>query len=201
MELSAIRARLSGREATLIRPERTVTAAVLVPLLERDGALHLLFEQRESSIPQGGEICFPGGHAEPGESPAQAARRETAEELLMPESKIELLAPLHILNGHVNREIHSYLGVLHGYAGGAAPAEVARVFTIPLQTLLDTPPKICTGALRLELGEGFPFEAIPGGRDYPFAPMERKFYFYPSPCGAIWGLTAELLFRFLDLLR
>ncbi|MBQ2617853.1 MAG: CoA pyrophosphatase, partial [Oscillospiraceae bacterium] len=66
MDLTELKTRLGGHEAELIRPPRTLLAAVLVPLLERDGALHVLFEQRDAHIMQGGEICFPGGHVEPG---------------------------------------------------------------------------------------------------------------------------------------
>ena len=49
--------------------------------------------------------------------------------------------------------------------------------------------------------EDFPYELIPNGRDYPFRKMARRFYFYETEDGVIWGLTAELLFHFLELLR
>ena len=35
--------------------------AVVLPLLERDGEMHILFEVRSPGISQGGEVCFPGG--------------------------------------------------------------------------------------------------------------------------------------------
>ena len=201
MELKDIRQRLSGHEAELIRPKNIVIASVLVPLVEQGGEMHVLFEKRESHIPQGGEICFPGGHAEGSETPAEAAVRETSEELMMPIENIELLAPLHVLPGRGIKEVHSFLGILHDYKGGADPAEVERVFTLPLSRLLETPPKIYKGRLQVQPGDDFPFDAIPGGKNYPFAYATRKFYFYDSPCGAIWGLTAEMLYNFLELLR
>ncbi|MDQ9788659.1 NUDIX domain-containing protein, partial [Acinetobacter baumannii] len=49
--------------------------AVLVPLVRREGQLCLLFETRAETLVghQPGEVCFPGGRREPGETPAQTA--------------------------------------------------------------------------------------------------------------------------------
>ena len=201
MDLTELKTRLGGHEAELIRPPRTLLASVLVPLLERDGAVHVLFEQRDAHIMQGGEICFPGGHVEPGESPAEAALRETAEELLLPIEQVELVAPLHIMGGRGTREIHSFLGILHDYQGSRDPGEVAGTFTVPLERLLRQPPLTCEGRIVVDPGPDFPYDSIPGGRNYPWVATPRRFYFYPDPHGMIWGLTAELLTCFLDLIR
>lgn len=67
---------------------------MLIPLVEKDGELHLLFEVRAKHMEsQPGEICFPGGHVEQGENPKDAALRETFEELGIPTEKIELIGP------------------------------------------------------------------------------------------------------------
>lgn len=47
--------------------------SVLIPLVEREGKMHVLLEKRAAHISQPGEICFPGGRIEAGEQP-QAAR-------------------------------------------------------------------------------------------------------------------------------
>ena len=198
MELSELRERLSPRQSEPAREPGTVRAAVLIPLLEVDGEVHVLFEQREAHIMQGGEICFPGGHVEPGETPAEAALRETREELLLERDQVELIAPLHILSGHGSREIWSFLGQLKGYRGGMDPTEVARVFTVPLDFFLTVPPQTCDGRVVVEPGADFPYELIPGGRDYPWAAAPRRFYFYHTPGGVVWGLTAELLHHFTE---
>ena len=55
--------------------------AVLCPLVERPDGLHLLFEVRSAALHrQPGEVCFPGGRMEAGETPEQCALRETEEE-------------------------------------------------------------------------------------------------------------------------
>ncbi|NEU34154.1 CoA pyrophosphatase, partial [bacterium LRH843] len=57
--------------------------AVLVPLVQKQDELHVLFEVRAHHLRrQPGEICFPGGKIEPNDStPQDAAVRETTEEL------------------------------------------------------------------------------------------------------------------------
>jgi len=72
-----------------------VSFAVLVPIIEIDGELNLIFEVRSNSITQPGEISFPGGRIEEGESPRKAAIRETSEELLLNKENIEIISELN----------------------------------------------------------------------------------------------------------
>ena len=53
--LEAIRSRITGRKTEEIRPVRRRNA-VLIPLIEEDGELSILFEVRQADIRQGGEI-------------------------------------------------------------------------------------------------------------------------------------------------
>ncbi len=55
--------------------------AIVLPLEWSEKGAHLLVEVRAAGISQGGDPCFPGGRIEPGETPAEAAAREIAEEL------------------------------------------------------------------------------------------------------------------------
>jgi 8-oxo-dGTP pyrophosphatase MutT (NUDIX family) len=61
-----------------------VPAAVLVPLVERDGDLTVLLTQRAATLKDhAGQISFPGGRIEPGRchDPWRAALREAHEEI------------------------------------------------------------------------------------------------------------------------
>lgn len=66
--------------------------SVLVPVVEKDGGLHLLYEKRARHMKrQPGEICFPGGEMEEGENPEECALRETWEEIGIPEQSIKVV--------------------------------------------------------------------------------------------------------------
>ena len=55
--------------------------AVLIPWVKKEDGDALLLEVRSEKVKQPGEVCFPGGRVEPGETTAEAAVRETCEEL------------------------------------------------------------------------------------------------------------------------
>ncbi|HAB62465.1 MAG TPA: CoA pyrophosphatase, partial [Lachnospiraceae bacterium] len=82
------------RQPGIIGEEEFRRYAVLVPLIDIDGITYLLFEKRSSTLRyQPGEICFPGGKHEAGESLQECAVRETVEELLVNQKQIEVIGP------------------------------------------------------------------------------------------------------------
>ena len=197
IQLAEIREMVEGRTAAKLYPSRK-KYAVLIPLLELDGELQVLFEVRQAGIRQGGEICFPGGGIEPDESAEQAARRETIEELLIKPAQVEVLAPMHEMMGPGGVRVFSFLGVLHDYDGSYSGVEVDHIFTVPLSWFARHPAILSqNNRLTLEMGEDFPVELVPGGRDYPFRKIPKQHYFYRTEGGVIWGMTAELLYHAL----
>ena len=74
IEMEKIRSNTAGRETEEVSPVKRENA-VLIPLVDREGELSILFEVRQAGIRQGGEICFPGGMIEKNESPVEAAVR------------------------------------------------------------------------------------------------------------------------------
>lgn len=63
-------------------------------MVEVNGEDALLFEVRSKRLEmQPGEICFPGGRIESGETPETAALRELWEELRVPSRQVTLLGP------------------------------------------------------------------------------------------------------------
>ena len=199
ISLERVRTTVKDRKSEAIRPVRRKNA-VLIPLIEKDGELSILFEVRQTGIRQGGEICFPGGMIEEDETPMEAAVRETAEELVIPAESIEFLAPMHTMSGPGGAQIDSFLGVLHDYKGSYSKAEVDHIFTVPIEWFAQHAPRTSKGAMAVETAEDFPFDFIPGGKDYPWRKIPRTFYFYQTEGGVIWGMTAELLYHCLKVL-
>ena len=59
-----------------IGEEKETSFAVLIPLIKKEDGYHVLFEVRAKHLnKQPGEVCFPGGKVEPGESTYEAAVR------------------------------------------------------------------------------------------------------------------------------
>lgn len=177
--------------------------AINVPLVDVGGETHVLFEVRSNKIlTQPGEICLPGGGVEQGEGYLEAAIRETVEELGIDEKAIEYIAdldyildfPLKIVRPFLTRlRIDTILELQF------EEAEVAELFTVPLNFFRDNKPQeyvVYTGTVP---GEDFPFELIPHGRDYNWGQHKRNVAFYLYENRIIWGLTANIIRRSLEI--
>ncbi|MBQ9156485.1 MAG: NAD(+) diphosphatase [Eubacterium sp.] len=179
-------------------PEKKGTSAVVIPLILKGGEYHILYEQRAMRLArQPGEICFPGGRVETGESPREAAIRETTEELLISADQLELLADLDAQMGPGGAPIWPFAAVLHDYEYTFSREEVARVFTVPLSWFKENPPLRHMTQLVTRPGEDFPYELIPGGRSYPFRRKDHEMVFYQTDEAVIWGVTALITDYFL----
>ena len=124
---------LKKRVPERIGSENIKQFAVMIPLIRKEDGFHILFEVRSSKLAhQPGEICFPGGKQEGGESALETAVRETKEELLLNGENIRVYGALdYVLTGS-NRRIDACLGELLHYQGQYSESEVASVFTVPL---------------------------------------------------------------------
>lgn len=184
-------------------------AAVLVALVARDpalppaqvGNLDLVLEVRASTLAvQPGEVSLPGGSVEPGETPAAAAARECAEELLVEPGQIDLLGPLGTVSGPAGIRLHAFCGLLSGYADTFSKDEVERVFRLPLSWLLEHEPACYEVGIRQDFPEDFPWDRVPGGRSYRWRTARGHIPFYDTD-PVIWGATARVLERFSRVVR
>ena len=180
-------------------------AAVMILLVPGESGPEILFEIRAGHVAQPGEVCFPGGAIEAGETPRKAAVRECMEELLVKKKQLRVLSPMHEMGAHGGRTVWSYLGELSGYGGTFDPEEVAEVFTVPLAWFLENEPEAHVVELVQVRGEDYPYDLIPGGKSYPFRGSKTKAYFYRVPVKGreiiIWGMTAKLLHEFVERYR
>lgn len=175
--------------------------AVLCPVVEKEDGLHLLFEVRSGNVSQAGEVCFPGGRMEPGETPEETALRETWEELSIPRDEISLLGRPDFICNQSGFLLHPVIGLV-SEAGFQAirpsEAEVAEYFTVPLSFFRNTPPQIYHYDLLPQVPEDFPYEAIGVSRDYPWRRGRQNVpvWFYEGH--AIWGMTGRIVMHLIE---
>ncbi len=113
-------------------------AAVLVPLFVADGHLHVVLTRRREDLRRhGGEISFPGGRADPGETLVQTALREAEEEIGLDPAGVELLGALTptptVVTGYA---VYPFVGLVDaGRAWRLSPREVDEVLELRVADL------------------------------------------------------------------
>jgi len=159
-------------------------AAVLVPLLHREGELHVLYTRRSDRLASHrGEVAFPGGRFDRRDPHLLAAAlRETHEEVGIEPQAVDVLGSFEGRRTRsTNIMVTPFVGMVHGTPDlRPDPKEVAEIFQVPLSALAD--PRY-RGAHRSH-GNG--------------AASHRPAILYQQQ--VIWGLTYELTMRFLELI-
>ena len=197
--------RLHRRPPGIDKLDRLWEAAVLLPLVQTEQGIAVLFEERAHSLRrQPGEICFPGGKVECSDANnfAVTAVRETCEELGLSPEDITLCGELDSLVTHMGPIIHPFVGMLKDISKiSFNPSEVECVFTVPLQELLAMTPRRCSMELADHPGEDFPFDLVPNRMRGWRKHKEYYVSFYVCDNHVIWGLTARMLHAFLHRSR
>ncbi|MBW8899312.1 MAG: CoA pyrophosphatase [Massilia sp.] len=161
-------------------------AAVLVPIVRRPSGLTVLLTQRTEHLTNhAGQVSFPGGRAEEGDSsPIETALRETEEEVGLTRRHVEIIG---VLPDHVTASAYVVTPVVGlvtpPFELTAESNEVADIFEVPLQFLMDG---MNHQRMSFDLPDG-------GGR--------RSFYAMPYERFFIWGATAGMLRNLFHLLR
>ncbi len=189
-----------ARQPEIIGADKCRQYAILIPLIKVEGMDCMLLEKRARHLRrQPGEICFPGGKLEPGESYQECAIRETMEELQLMKHQINVIGTGDIYISPFNLMIHTYIGEIKDYRDTFSAAEVEEVIKVPVDFLREHPPQIYEGKLINEPAEDFPYELIPGGVNYPWAKGSYEVLFYRYKDWIIWGMTAQIVRSVLQL--
>ncbi|AMA71868.1 NUDIX hydrolase [Aneurinibacillus thermoaerophilus] len=202
--IEQIQSRISQRSFNLFGFAPLMRAAVMIPLVEKDGKLHVLFEVRARTLKrQPGEICFPGGKIEDGDvSEQDAAVRETCEELGLVREDIQVIETLGILIPPYSSSIYSFIGKIHDYRKiSPNKNEVEEIFYVPLDFFLEKEPDVHYIHLAVKPEENFPFELIPQGKNYKWRSSRLPEFFYQYDGRIIWGLTARILYEFITIVK
>jgi 8-oxo-dGTP pyrophosphatase MutT (NUDIX family) len=191
-ESSALRVLRARLDAGLARRPRValdrsdlVSAAVLVPITDRDGRPHLVFTKKSDSVPHHkGQFSFPGGVVEQRDaSRVEAALREAWEEIRLPAEAVEVLGLLDDTETRATSFIITPVVGIVTERVDLVPdgREIERVIEVPLDTLAD--PAIFHAETWTRGGEA------------------HEVYFYQvAPDDVVWGATARIVKQFLDLL-
>jgi len=202
MKINDILKTLKQREVQHLNQQQGRSYAILLPIVEENGELQLLFQVRAKHLKiQPGEICFPGGGVEEYDARLiDAAIRETSEELGVNVDNIRDVYPLDYTIGNMN--FYPFVGrLLEPQKINPDPAEVDSVFMISIAELLALNPIEHVVKFVPTPADDFPFDLIPNGREYRWYPREMKLYFYLYEDRIIWGLTAQFLHHFLEIVR
>jgi 8-oxo-dGTP pyrophosphatase MutT (NUDIX family) len=182
--LASLRRALAEPRPQPASDRSAVAAAVLVPIFERDGALHLLYTTRSTAHPQhAGQVSFPGGRhaADRDASLLATALRETEEEIGVRADHVDVLGALDpIFTFSSNFLITPFVGwIPHPYELRPDPREVADVFALSLDVLDDPVTTVV---------ETWAFD----GRSMPVTSYRHDGH-------TIWGATQRITASLLDI--
>ncbi len=156
-------------------------SAVLITLADGERGPEVLLTRRSWELRHHrGEVSFPGGRLDPGETPVDAALREAHEEVGLDPARVEIRGELEHLNTVVSRSyiVPKVATVPEAIPLRANTMEVDRVMWVPLAefTRADT--------YRSEV--------------WGFGATHRTLHFFELDDETVWGATAHML---VDLLR
>ncbi|OPJ56826.1 NUDIX hydrolase [Alkalithermobacter paradoxus] len=175
--------------------------SVLIPILEIDNNLHILFQVRSKNLKsQPNEISFPGGKFEDTDITFEkTAIRETCEELGIDEKNIDIICPLNIFVAPFNMIINPFLGEIKDFESiNINKDEVDHIFLVPLNFFINNEPSTYKTQVNIIPDKNFPYHLIPSGENYKFKTGTYDVLFYEYKDYIIWGITAKILKNFVD---
>jgi coenzyme A diphosphatase NUDT7 len=157
-------------------PPRGSRAAVLVPLfsdsLERTRVLVTVRSSQLKSHP--GEVAFPGGKCEEGESDVETALREAREEIGLEAHHVRMLTKLEPFLSKFKTIVRPVIGAIDAsFRPSADSREISEVFSVPLDIFLS---KSCHNYV-----------------DWTFEDHPWRIHHFTYQGRMIWGLTALIL--------
>ena len=155
---------------------------MLVPLFEEAGEARVILTRRAATLSaHQGEMAFPGGTVAPGEDELVAALREAEEEIGLAPSSVEVVGRLdRLVTATTGYVLAPFVGVLLGRPRLRLRAdEVEQAYDVPLSSLLD--------------------ESVFREERWDRPTPDRAIHFFELERDTVWGATARILYRLLEL--
>ena len=160
-------------------PEARVSA-VLVALFEGDRGVEVLLTRRSMELRNHrGEISFPGGRLDPGETPVETALREASEEVGLDPSASTVVGEI----GHLS-------------------TIVSQSYIVPVVAILDRRPDLVAQTAEVDRVLWTPLTEFSMPGTYRFerwgtAPFTHALHFFELDDETVWGATAHMLIELL----
>ncbi len=156
------------------RRKQPAQAAVLIAITHEANPKVLLTRRSMQLKQHAGEVSFPGGKRDPGDtSNIVVALREAHEETALNPFDVDLLGDLPMIRARTGMLVKPIVGLIpHDVQLLPQPTEIDRIFFVPLRELLESPVQ-----------------------PHPVQVMQQTLYF-PSlqvDNEVVWGLTARML--------
>jgi 8-oxo-dGTP pyrophosphatase MutT (NUDIX family) len=217
LKYSTLISKTISEEPEIIGRDRYLNSAVLMPIVELDGIEYLLFQKRSQKVRQPGEVSFPGGHYENQKDNGflATALRETCEELGIEKKKIRTLGKLGTFVGPMGVIVEAFIGKLNIKSLDELnidTIEVDRIFLLPVDFFIQTKP--LEYFTRVELHPSIVNEngdkvellpvkdlGLPERYALPWTSGKHRVLVYKNSEETVWGITAELVFEFVNKLK
>lgn len=172
-----------GSAPTTLTGKPLVPAAVLVPVVMGRAPGILLTKRTSHLTRHAGQISFPGGRIDPGDTgPEAAALREAWEEIGLDAGSVEILGRMRNYVTGTGYRITPILGLVPpDLVFQLSSHEVEAVFELPMRIVLDVD---APRRQRQHVGGGW-----------------REYWVWPHPEHYIWGATAAILVDLAEQLR
>jgi len=177
-------------------------SSVMILIKEMMGEYYLCFEVRALNLKhQPGDVCLPGGKIEIGESAKQASIRETKEELNLKDEDFDLIGDMDYFISPYNSIMYGFVSKLINEQEIPNASEVDHLFWVPLKFFMEKEPLVFHIEMNPNMKSNFPYHLIRGGENYKFhkGRLEQLFYEYAEH--VIWGFTALMVKRFVDIIK
>jgi len=182
--LDLIKEKLKNYDRKRVTDSPLRKAAVLLPLFEKNGELHILFTKRTETVDvHKGQFSFPGGRSDGSDkSLRETALREVEEEIGIKEHDIEVIGALDDFETVTHYLVTPFAGIINGQRNYKINGfEIERILEVPFEFLMNDKnwkPEQYTHEGRVYAGE---------------------FCLYNND--KIWGITGRILRKFTKLIN